>query len=130
VSAGGGIVGERLFRTALAKPVPLLREPRAAAHHQPAPSCPTTSGRRLQQLAQGQPGVELVRHVPDMVAEMRSARASISQCGYNTRSTWWRGVPALVVPYETTGTENEQRGSAPQRWPRSARCSCSTGGRA
>jgi predicted glycosyltransferase len=52
--------------------------------------------------------VELVRHVPDMVAEMRRARASLSQCGYNTAlDLVVAGVPALVVPYETV-TENEQ----------------------
>jgi predicted glycosyltransferase len=62
--------------------------------------------------AAGVPGVELVRHVPDMVAEMRRARASISQCGYNTAlDLVVAGVPALVVPYETV-TENEQRGRA------------------
>jgi predicted glycosyltransferase len=54
------------------------------------------------------PGVELVRHVSDMVLEMRSARASISQCGYNTAlDLVVSGVPALVVPYQTV-TENEQ----------------------
>jgi predicted glycosyltransferase len=56
----------------------------------------------------GPAGVELVRHVPDMVAEMRRARASLSQCGYNTAlDLVVAGVPALVVPYETV-TENEQ----------------------
>jgi predicted glycosyltransferase len=54
------------------------------------------------------PGVELVRQVSDMVAEMRAARASISQCGYNTAlDLVVAGVPALVVPYQTA-TENEQ----------------------
>jgi predicted glycosyltransferase len=55
------------------------------------------------------PGVELVRHVGDMVAEMRRARASISQCGYNSAlDIVGANVPALVVPYETP-SENEQR---------------------
>ena len=40
------------------------------------------------------------------------ARASLSQCGYNTAlDLVVAGVPALVVPYETV-TENEQRGRA------------------
>ena len=72
--------------------------------------------------ARGVAGVDLLRHVPDMVAEMRLARASLSQCGYNTAlDLVVSGVPALVVPYET-GTENEQRDRA-ERWPISASCS-------
>ena len=56
--------------------------------------------------------MELVRHVPDMVAEMRSARASLSQCGYNSAlDLIGAHVPALVVPYETKG-ENKQRARA------------------
>jgi predicted glycosyltransferase len=75
----------------------------------PAPSCPSRSGRRCSATAAGLPGVTLLRHVPDMVAEMRRARASISQCGYNTAlDLVVSGVPALVVPYGTA-TENEQR---------------------
>jgi len=59
-------------------------------------------------MAAGMPGVELVRHVPDMVAEMRQARLSISQCGYNTAlDLVVSQVPALLVPYAASG-ENEQ----------------------
>lgn len=110
VSAGGGIVGETLFRTALAardllaRPLPL----RIVA----GPFLPEPQWRALQAQAAGLAGVELVRHVPDMVDEMRRARASLSQCGYNTAlDLVVSGVPALVVPYETV-TENEQRGRA------------------
>jgi len=110
VSAGGGIVGDTLFRTALAarellaRPLPL----RIVA----GPFLPEPQWLALQAQAAGVPGVELVRHVPDMVAEMRRARASLSQCGYNTAlDLVVAGVPALVVPYETV-TENEQRGRA------------------
>jgi predicted glycosyltransferase len=40
---------------------------------------------------------------------MRRARASLSQCGYNSAlDLVASGVPALVVPYEAPG-ENEQR---------------------
>ena len=64
-----------------------------------------------QTLCQGvgdHPGVTLVRHVPDMVAEMRRARLSISQCGYNTAlDVVVSGVSALLVPYAAKG-ENEQ----------------------
>ena len=114
VSAGGGIVGEGLFRAALQARAlwgessnEALREPltmRLIA----GPFLPEAQWQALQQSAHGVDGVELVRQVPDMVAEMRAARASISQCGYNTAlDIVVAGVPALVVPYEAPG-ENEQ----------------------
>lgn len=110
VSAGGGIVGEDLFRTALAarerlaEPVPL----RIVA----GPFLPEPAWRALRARCEGVAGVTLQRHVGDMVAEMRAARASLSQCGYNTAlDLVVSGVPALVSPYETA-TENEQRGRA------------------
>lgn len=110
VSAGGGIVGEALLRTAIAARA-LLRQPlplRLVA----GPFLPESAWAGLQQLAAGQAGITLVRHVPDMVAELRQARASLSQCGYNTAlDLVVSGVPALVVPY-ATATENEQAGRA------------------
>ena len=106
VSAGGGIAGGPLFDAVLAArqvmpdPLPL----RIVA----GPFLPQDQWHGLQQLTCGMAGVELVRHVPDMVAEMRRARVSLSQCGYNTAlDLVVAGVPALVVPYETV-TENEQ----------------------
>lgn len=106
VSAGGGIVGEDLFAAALAarerltEPLPL----RIVA----GPFLPEPQWQALQRRARGLVGVELLRHVPDMVAEMRRARVSLSQCGYNTAlDLVVSGVPALVVPYRTA-TENEQ----------------------
>jgi predicted glycosyltransferase len=106
VSAGGGIVGDELFRCALAARA-LLAQPlpmRIIA----GPFLPEPHWQALQRQAEGMPGVELVRHVSDMVLEMRAARASLSQCGYNTAlDLVVSGVPALVVPYQTA-TENEQ----------------------
>ncbi len=107
VSAGGGIVGGALYcaviqaRALLRQALPL----RIVA----GPFLPQPEWLGLQDLVATLDGVELVRHVPDMVAEMRQARASISQCGYNSAlDIVGAGVPALVVPYETK-TENEQR---------------------
>ncbi len=107
VSAGGGIVGEALYRCVLdarallADPPPL----RLIA----GPFLPELQWQALAARVAGQSGVALLRHVPDMVAEMRVARASISQCGYNSAlDIVGSAVPALVVPYET-GSENEQR---------------------
>ena len=106
VSAGGGIVGKALFHTALQARA-LMREPlpmRLIA----GPFLPESEWLALQEAARGEAGIELLRQVPDMVAEMRHARASISQCGYNTAlDILVARVPALVVPY-ATATENEQ----------------------
>jgi predicted glycosyltransferase len=106
VSAGGGIVGDDLFRVAL-QARELMRKPlpmRIIA----GPFLPEAHWLALQRIAAGVAGVELLRQVPDMAAEMRHARASISQCGYNTAlDIVVAGVPALVVPYQTPG-ENEQ----------------------
>ena len=107
VSAGGGIVGDALYRCVLdsrerlANPPPL----RLIA----GPFLPEPHWQALSRRVSGQSGVALLRHVPDMVAEMRIARASISQCGYNSAlDIVGAAVPAVVVPYET-GSENEQR---------------------
>jgi predicted glycosyltransferase len=105
VSAGGGIVGDPLFRAALT--AHLLR-PGLPMRVVAGPFLPEGQWIALQQFARMLPGVEIVRQVPDMVAEMRRARVSISQCGYNSAlDIVVSGVPALVVPY-ATATENEQ----------------------
>ena len=106
VSAGGGIVGDALFRNALAARE--LLSPRLPMRLVAGPFLPEAQWQALRAQVAGLSGVELLRHVPDMVAEMRRARASISQCGYNTAlDLVVAAVPALVVPYETD-TENEQ----------------------
>ena len=106
VSAGGGIVGAALLHAALQARA-LLREPlpmRLIA----GPFLPEHEWQALRAAAHGMDSVELLRQVPDMVAEMRCARASVSQCGYNTAlDILVSRVPALVVPY-ATATENEQ----------------------
>jgi len=105
VSAGGGIVGEPLFRAAL-EAHRLTGVPMQVVA---GPFLPEPQWQALQQEAAGLPGVQLLRHVPDLAGAMRAARASISQCGYNTAlDLVVSQVPALVVPYGT-GAENEQR---------------------
>lgn len=108
VSAGGGIVGAPLFAAALDAHARLWPTHRLPMRIVAGPFLPEDHWTALQQAAAHRPGVELVRHVPDMVAEMRAARLSISQCGYNTAlDIVVAGVPALVVPYAAKG-ENEQ----------------------
>jgi predicted glycosyltransferase len=105
VSAGGGIVGDALFRAAIDAHRLTQRPMRIVA----GPFLPEPQWQALQALAAPLPGVTLLRHVSDLAAEMRAARASISQCGYNTAlDLVVSEVPALVVPYGTV-TENEQR---------------------
>ncbi len=110
VSAGGGIVGAPLFDAALdARALqPSLPPMRIVA----GPFLPDDAFAALSRRSAATTGVTLLRHVPDMVAEMRNARASVSQCGYNTAlDLIVSEVPALVVPYQTV-TENEQLGRA------------------
>jgi predicted glycosyltransferase len=110
VSAGGGIVGDELFRTALAARALMASPPpmRIIA----GPFLPEPHWVALQAAAAQQADVTVLRHVPDMVEEMRRARVSLSQCGYNTAlDLVIAQVPALVVPYHTR-TENEQQDRA------------------
>jgi predicted glycosyltransferase len=105
VSAGGGIVGDDLFRAALEA----HRRTGAPMHIVAGPFLPEPQWHALQREAAALPGVKLLRHVPDLAAQMAAARASISQCGYNTAlDLVVSQVPALVVPY-ATATENEQQ---------------------
>jgi predicted glycosyltransferase len=56
------------------------------------------------------PNVELLRSVPDLAPELSRAKASISQCGYNTALDLLRSrVPALVVPYATEEEDEQTR---------------------
>ena len=104
VSAGGGIVGDALFRAAL----DAHRRNGVPMQSVAGPFLPEAQWQALQRDAADLPGVQLLRHVPDLAAVMGTARASISQCGYNTAlDLVVSQVPALVVPY-ATATENEQ----------------------
>ncbi len=108
VSAGGGIVGESLFRAAVAA-YPVLRETEDVTLKIVAgPFLPEEAWRSLRESARRLPGLSLTRFVPDLCAEMRRSAASVSQCGYNTALDVLRaGVPALVVPF-ADGGEDEQ----------------------
>ena len=102
VSAGGGRVGR-----------PLLEEAINASDGRPmraiaGPLMPQEDYAALEAIAS--PNVELLRSVPDLAHELSQARASISQCGYNTALDLVRtGVPALVVPYATPEEDEQTR---------------------
>ena len=108
VSAGGGIVGDTLFRTAVAA-YPLLKQTDDVLMKiVTGPFLPEAAWASLRVAAQGQPGLSVKRFVPDLSSEMRGSAASISQCGYNTALDILRaGTPALVVPF-ADGLEDEQ----------------------
>ena len=105
VSAGGGLVGEPLLRTAIdAQRIGTGVPMRAIA----GPLMPADAFERLRARARNVPGLELVRSVPDLPSELAGAAAAVSQAGYNTTLEIVRsGVPALAVPYATP-EEDEQ----------------------
>jgi predicted glycosyltransferase len=105
VSAGGGRVGEELLGAAVRAYPALARETGLRMTAIGGPFLPEPAWRRICADARG---VELLRTVPDLGVHLRSARASISQCGYNTAIEIMSArVPALVVPYATP-EEDEQ----------------------
>jgi predicted glycosyltransferase len=102
VSAGGGRVGAPLLKAAIE--ASQGRPMRAIA----GPLMPQDDYEELQRLAPE--NVELIRSVPDLAAELSRAKASISQCGYNTALDLLRTrVPALVVPYATPEEDEQTR---------------------
>jgi predicted glycosyltransferase len=108
VSAGGGLVGEPLFRAALEAQQPLWASERLETHIVTGPFLPDSAWQSLRAAAAQRPGLRLRRFVPDLRAQMRASVASVSQCGYNTAlDLLWSGVPSLVVPY-AEGAEDEQ----------------------
>jgi predicted glycosyltransferase len=102
VSAGGGRVGAPLIAAAMH--ASQGRPMRAIA----GPLMPRADFQALQRSAPD--NVELIRSVPDLAAELGRAKASISQCGYNTALDLLRShVPALVVPYATAEEDEQTR---------------------
>jgi predicted glycosyltransferase len=108
VSARGGLVGETLFRAAVAA-YPLLGDAEGVTMKiVTGPFLPEGAWQSLRRSARRQRGLSVRRFVPDLCAEMRGSAASVSQCGYNTALDILRaGVPALVVPF-ADGGEDEQ----------------------
>lgn len=105
VSAGGGMVGVSLLRTAVAAHRLLGDVPMRVIG---GPFFPEDAWQALREKAAGRPGLVLRRSVPDLGAELHAARASVSQSGYNTALDVLRaGLPALFVPFAENG-EDEQ----------------------
>jgi predicted glycosyltransferase len=106
VSAGGGIVGAPLLRTAIR--ARRLLDDDIELKVIAGPFLPDDVWKSLKAEAAGTKGLTLQKSVPNLTAELRSAAGSVSQCGYNTALDILRtGVPALVVPWAESG-EDEQ----------------------
>ena len=108
VSAGGGHYGFQLLSSAIKAHALLAENESLTMRVVAGPFLPETQWKELRLAAAGRQGVTLVRSVPDLYSELSQARASISQCGYNTAMEIIQAqVPALVVPF-ADGGEDEQ----------------------
>ena len=109
VSAGGGSFGGPLMRAAAAAQPAIGLPVRLVA----GPFLGEDEWQSLARAARGRDGVELVRSVPDLAAELSVARASLSQCGYNTALDLIRShVPAVVAPFAAPGEDEQTRRAA------------------
>jgi predicted glycosyltransferase len=110
VSAGGGRVGAPLLEAATDAQSLLWQARRVPMRVVAGPFVPEPEWRRLRRKARGRPGLELRRAVPNLALELRGARASVSQCGYNTAlEVLQAAIPALVVPYYAPGEDEQSR---------------------
>jgi predicted glycosyltransferase len=108
LSAGGGMVGEPLFRAAVDAHVDVARRLGLTTTVVAGPFLPEPAFAPLQAEAAQSPALEVLRRVDDLCGQMRRSALSVSQCGYNTTLDILRaGRPALVVPY-SEGKEDEQ----------------------
>jgi predicted glycosyltransferase len=107
VSAGGGLVGEPLFRAALAGH-PVWHARGLSTLLVTGPFLPEPVRAELEQAAAGTPGLEVVDFLPDLAGAIEASAVSVSQVGYNTTmDLLGAGTPAVVVPYNE-GKEDEQ----------------------
>jgi predicted glycosyltransferase len=108
VSAGGGLVGGALFRTAIEFHRATFARSGRPMTIVAGPFLPEAEWGALHSSSVDVEGLALHRSVPDLCALMHGSTHSISQCGYNTAiDILVSGVAALVVPYATE-KENEQ----------------------
>jgi predicted glycosyltransferase len=108
VSAGGGHYGFQLLSLAIEAHALLSDTEPFTMKVVAGPFLPEAQWKDLCVAVDGRRGVTLVRSVPDLYSELSQARASVSQCGYNTAMEVIQAqVPALVVPF-ADGAEDEQ----------------------
>jgi len=108
VSAGGGRVGAELLGAALDAQQELWPLTGLSMKLVAGPFLAEPQWLALEQKARTREGVELLRSVPDLATELCGARASVSQCGYNTALDLLSSeVPALVVPFSEPGQDEQ-----------------------
>lgn len=108
VSAGGGMVGETLFRAAVQEHRLLHKRTGLTTTVVAGPFLPEAAWAWLQAQAVDSPALTVIRQVDDLAGEIAASAVSISQCGYNTTMDLLvAGTPAVVVPY-AEGREDEQ----------------------
>ncbi len=108
VSAGGGMVGETLFRAAVQEHRLIHKRTGLTTTVVAGPFLPDAAWVWLQAQAVDSPALTVIRQVDDLAGEIGVSAVSISQCGYNTTMDLLAaGTPAVVVPY-AEGREDEQ----------------------
>jgi predicted glycosyltransferase len=108
VSAGGGLVGEPLFRAAVEAHPRLLVDHGLRTTIVTGPFLPEPVVDELTVRAARTTGLEVVRYLHDLGGEMAASTVSVSQVGYNTTmDILGSGTPAVVVPFGE-GREDEQ----------------------
>jgi predicted glycosyltransferase len=113
VSAGGGLVGAPLMHAGLDAHRLLWPARRLRTTLVAGPFLPEDAFANLREEAEGVEGLELLRSVPDLSEKLRTAAASVSQCGYNTTlELLHSGVPAVVVPYAPPEEDEQTRRAA------------------
>lgn len=109
VSAGGGIAGEPLLRTAVDALHYFEDDPQIEMKIVAGPFLPDDAWNSLRALARAKSQLSVVRCVNNLCDELRGAAVSVSQAGYNTCLDVVRaGGPALLVPF-TRGNDDEQQ---------------------
>lgn len=108
VSAGGGLLGARLFDAAAEAHRAILRHHAISTRIVTGPFLPDSDFERLMGEAQSCEGLSVERFVADLCTVMAGSAVTVSQCGYNTSlDILLAGSPAVVVPYGD-GREDEQ----------------------
>jgi predicted glycosyltransferase len=108
VSAGGGLVGAPLFRAAVEAHPRLLADLGLRTVIVAGPFLPAPVFDELTARAEQTSGLQVVRYLPHLGAEMAASAVSVSQAGYNTTmDILGCTTPAVVVPYGE-GREDEQ----------------------
>jgi predicted glycosyltransferase len=114
VTAGGGIVGQILYRAAINAQAALWKERRWSMTLIAGPFYPKDDWHGLCAAARDVPGLAIKRAMPSMTSLLHEAGRIVSQCGYNSALEIVQNHrPVLFVPF-ARGHESEQTMRAQQ----------------